>query len=637
MKNGYYLSTYFFINKLAHITNTELRHDMNMSLWHLEDNKVELVKYWELERVTGIKQHNRAFFDENHAKKVIEQLLGEMNLSLDDINEIWGTPEIDTVHDYHSLNQYKDYCYHSICHLFSSLLMDTKKFNSEEIISLAVDGAPDNVIDLDIENKYYYTGAYSKNGEIKGFFPIASPGIHWGFIRDYFHMREGSLMALATASKSELIDYPLKTILVTGKDQVSDAIDDVIRLIEYVDQLSKKDEGKLFTGYDTNFSEKDNKISMVVKEVQKISELILYSNIDDIVKKFGLDTKKVCIAMSGGFCLNCPSNSAIMSKYGFKEFIGVPCVNDAGMSLGIALYAFYKKLSNKMSFCFQNAYYGENDTMLVAIRDKYHEFISDVQPLDYETIVKDIEDGPIIWFRGNSEIGPRALGNRSLIADPRSEKSKDILNVVKQRQWWRPVAPVVMAEHVTEWFEDAYESPYMLNTFLIKDEKRKEVPAILHMDNSARVQTLSSSHNKELYNVLNIFYQKTEVPILCNTSLNDKGEPIINTLEELVYFALNKSIKIAYVNNYRVEFQDIDHKWKNNGVCKRKVEFNEYLSKEEQEKILKEINPFDISGEQLLVFIQNPKLYPKVDLTKKSSLRILDGIMKIRKNRFHVV
>lgn len=637
MKNGYYLSTYFFINKLAHITNTELRHDMNMSLWKLDGNKVELVKYWELERVTGIKQHNRAFFDENHAKEVMEQLLGELDLSLDDINEIWGTPEIATVNDYHSLDKYKDYCYHSICHLFSSLLMDTEKFNSEEIISLAVDGAPDNVIDLDIEDKYYYTGAYSKNGEIKGFFPIASPGIHWGFIRDYFHLREGSLMALATASKSELIDHPLETILVTGKDQVSDVIDNVLRLIEYVDQLTEKDEGKLFTGYDPNFSEKDNKISMVVKEVQRVSELIMNANIDSIVEKFDLDTKNVCIALSGGFCLNCPSNSAIMKTYGFKEFIGVPCVNDAGMSMGIALYAFYKKLSNKMEFCFKNAYYGESDTMLDVIQEKYHEFISNVQPMAYETIVKDIEEGPIIWFQGNSEIGPRALGNRSLIADPRNEKAKDRLNIIKQRQWWRPVAPVVMAEHISEWFEDAYESSYMLNTFFIKDEKKKEVPAILHLNQSARVQTVSSDHNKELYNVLNAFYQKTGVPILCNTSLNDRGEPIINTIEELVYFALNKSIKVAYINNYRVEFQDTEHKWTDKGLCKRKIEFNEYLSKEEQETILKEINPFNISGDQLLVYIQNPKLYKKVDLTKKSAVRILDGILKIRKNTFHVV
>ena len=631
------MSTYFFINKLAHITNTELRHDMNMSLWQLDGNKVELVKYWELERVTGIKQHNRAFFDENHAKEVIEQLLGELDLSLDDMNEIWGTPEIATVNDYHSLDQYKEYCYHSICHLFSSLLMDTQKFNSEEIISLAVDGAPDNVIDLDIEDKYYYTGAYSKNGEIVSLFPIASPGIHWGFIRDYYHLREGSLMALASASKSELINHPLETILVTGKDQVSDVIDDVLRLIEYVNHLSEKDEGKLFTGYDPAFSEKDNKISMVVKEVQKVSELIMNANVDSIVKRFNLDTRNVCIALSGGFCLNCPSNSAIMKNYGFKEFIGVPCVNDAGMSLGIALYAFYKKLSNKMEFRFKNAYYGENDMAFDVIREKYHEYISNIQPLDYETIVNDIEEGPIIWFQGNAEVGPRALGNRSLLADPRNEKSKDQLNVIKQRQWWRPVAPVVMAEHVTEWFEDAYESSYMLNTFMIKEEKKKDVPAILHLDQSARVQTVSSYSNKELYNVLNAFYQKTGVPILCNTSLNDRGEPIINTIEELVYFALNKSISVAYINNYRVEFHDYEHKWTEKGLCKRKIEFNEYLSREEQETILKEINPYDISGDKLLVFIQNPKLYKKVDLTKKSSVRILDGILKIRKNTFHVV
>lgn len=636
MKDGFYLSTYLFINDLAYLTNVELRHDMNLSLWYKSGNDIKLIKYWELERVTGLKQHRKAFYNVEQAKEIINQLLLEFNLNIDDINDIWGTPQIDTCNDFTSLNEYSEYCYHSICHLFSSLLADTEKFNNNNILSLAVDGVPDNVIDLNIEDKYYYTGCFSQNGVIKDVFPVASPGIHWGFIRDYFHLREGSLMALASASSSRLLNYSLKEILVTDKTSVSDVIDDVTELIKYVDNIKEENQGKLFTGFDPKFSVEDNKISMVVKEVQKVSEKIMCSNIEAAIKKYNINPERTCLAISGGFGLNCPCNSYVLKKYKFKDFIGIPCVNDSGMSLGIALYAFYKKLSNEMNFKFINAYYGENDEKLNEFREKYKDYIKTVDDVSLKKIVDDIIVAPIVWFNGNSEIGPRALGNRSLLADPRIERSKDVLNVMKQRQWWRPVAPVVLEEDVQDWFMDSYKTPFMLNTFNVKKDKLNKVPAIIHIDGSARVQTVDSNNNDELYKVVKAFKERTGVPILCNTSLNDKGEPIINTLDELFNFVMKKHVKVAYINGHRVEFKN-EVSNVNFGICKRKIDFNGYLSSEEQKELLKKLNPYNVDGEKLLVFIQNPKLYDKIDLTKQSSIRILDGILKFRKNRFHVV
>lgn len=636
MKDGFYLSTYFYINELAYITDIELRHDMNMSLWEKKGNVVKLLRYWELERVTGLKQHRKAFFDTEHAKIVINKLLAEFNLSINDMNEIWGTPQLDTCDDYHSLDDYNQYCYHSICHLFSSLLMDTDVFHKENVLSLEVDGAPDNVLDLEIENKNYYIGCYSVAGKIGEIFPIASPGIHWGYIRDYFHLREGSLMALGTASTSKLCHNRLKLIMPKDKNGVSEVIDDINELIKFVNGLSDTDVGSKFNGFDPAFSKEENKISMVVKEVQRVSLEIMCTNIDNSIRKYDIVPENTILSLSGGFSLNCPTNSYIMKKYKFKDFSAVPCVNDAGISLGTALYAFYKKMNGDLQFKLNNAFYGQNDHNIERFLNNYHKYIENVSDMTYEQIVADIEKQPVIWFQGEAEIGPRALGNRSLLGDPRNVETKKILNVIKQRQWWRPVAPVILEEYVGDWFCDSYKSPFMLNTFNIKDEKAKEVPAILHLDNSARVQTVSDKSNTELYNVLKSFKKKTGVPILCNTSLNDAGEPIINNLDELFNFAINKKIKVAYINGIRVEFKDIK-KQENIGIRQRPILFMDYLSEAEKAKKIDELNPYHADEEMLTVYIQNPKLYERIDLKKEKDIRVLEGILNFRMNKFHVL
>lgn len=149
-------------------------------------------------------------------------------------------------------------------------------------------------------------------------------------------------------------------------------------------------------------------------------------------------------------------------------------------------------------------------------------------------------DGPIVWYDGQSESGPRALGHRSIIADPRSIRNKDLINLYKQRQWWRPVAPIILEDFLEEWFENAYPSPYMLNNFVIRQEKKELVPAILHLDLTARVQTINQESDEALYHVIQNFYERTGIPIVCNTSLNDRGEPIIETVEQAFNFALRK-------------------------------------------------------------------------------------------------
>ncbi|MNW37840.1 Decarbamoylnovobiocin carbamoyltransferase [compost metagenome] len=602
MKNGYYLSAYLHIDPLYHFINVPARHDQNLSLFLKQENKITLVKTWEIERLTGIKHFHKSFFDKAHAMSVINTLLMELNISLNDIVEIWGTPEIQTVDDYHSCEEYPNISYHSISHLFSSLLMDTDQFYNSTIISLAVDGGSDSIIDEHVrQNKKYYCGCVSVNGKVT-IVPIASPGHLWYWASEHFRLKEGTLMALATASTSEYFYYDQELILiedwnsaVNKKAQNSIALEFIKSLETKVSRLVVQDQDLLFNGFDERFTEEENKISMVMKIIQKLSNQIMEYTIDSIIQKFQIDPKESYLSLSGGFSLNCPTNSHLMGKYQFKGFIAPPCVSDCGMSIGIGLYAFYKKNGGQINFKLSHAYYGNTDLSHNAVFEdsRFIQYIEEVSEMDLEQIFTDLERQPVVWFNGSAEIGPRALGNRSLIGDPRVEETKTFLNIVKQREWWRPVAPIVLEEDVHDWFENAYRSPFMLQNFYVNQMKRIFIPAICHLDGSARVQTLNSADNPALYEVIKHFKSRTGIPILCNTSLNDRGEPIIDTVSGAISFALIKGIEVAYINGKRVKL--INHQlFERKKTRTRNVDFVYYS---EIEYTL--VNPWKIHKETL--------------------------------------
>jgi carbamoyltransferase len=137
-------------------------------------------------------------------------------------------------------------------------------------------------------------------------------------------------------------------------------------------------------------------------------------------------------------------------------------------------------------------------------------------------------------FQGHSEWGPRALGNRSLLFDPRNKDGKDIVNKVKNREWYRPFAGSCLLEHADDWFEMGVikESPYMTYAIPVKEEKKKLIPSITHVDGTCRIQTVTKEQNKKFYELIEEFYKRTEVPILFNTSFNLAGEPLVETLDD---------------------------------------------------------------------------------------------------------
>ncbi|WP_405080191.1 carbamoyltransferase C-terminal domain-containing protein [Paenibacillus chitinolyticus] len=636
MKDGYYLAAYLHIDPFCHLLNIVQRHDQNMALFLKTGGEIKLVRYWELERVTGMKQHDLSFYDRAQAMRLISRLLQPLGLSPDDLVEIWGTPGLDTHSDYHSADRYPQMAYHNICHLFSSLLSDTDTFYSSNILSLAVDTAPDNVVTpIWKENTYYYSAAYSRKGNIE-VVPVESPGIWWGLASGHFQKREGTLMALAEASGSRLLkpfrltrDFSTLERRSYGKFVKQNVMQE---LDAHIDKCVAEGEGVGFTGWDPLFSEQDNRTSMAMKEIQAITIEIMQSAIDKLIEQFGIVPEETYLSLSGGYTLNCPTNSRLMKHYKFKGFIAPPCVNDSGISLGMGLFAFYKKSGEtRLRFKLGHAFYGtsgDNPSLRPADVARYGPFIEELSDYTPEQVVQDIVEEPVAWFQGASEIGPRALGHRSILGDPRQSRTKDKINEWKQREWWRPVAPIVMEEQVGDWFEDAFATPYMLHTFRAKPDRQPRIQAALHLDKTARVQTIGPAH-KRLYPVLRSFYEQTGVPVICNSSLNGKGEPIVDRLEEALNFCLRKGIRVLYYNDSRIVLKN--HPLYTAAEPEKRVFDADPFSPEEKKSLLAALNPHGVPVEILLFWKYNLEYESEVvyDITRPEDAERLTKAGKI--------
>lgn len=302
----------------------------------------------------------------------------------------------------------------------------------------------------------------------------------------------------------------------------------------------------------------------IAASVQKIVEEIILLIARHAKQKYGQDTNNLVLA--GGVALNCVANGKLLKEKVFDNIWVQPAAGDSGGALGAALYAYYmyydkeRKVNRQDSQ--QGSYLGpdfsesEIEQYLVEKGYPYRKF-TDKEQL-YEQIAEELSKEKIIGlFHGRMEYGPRALGNRSIIADPRSERMQSKLNLkIKYRESFRPFAPSVLLEDLTDYFELEEDSPYMLlvdevkkerqipynlaealdeeadNLLPIVNQKRSDIPAVTHVDYSARIQTVSEERNKYYYEVIKAFKQKTGCGVIVNTSFNVRGEPIVCTPKE---------------------------------------------------------------------------------------------------------
>lgn len=526
------------------------RHDHNVSLWRRSAKSVELIRHWEIERISGRKHHSAPLYTLARAEEFLNGLLETEGLTLADIRTSWGTPGLPAHSPLPIPAGAEDFALHTLAHLFSGLLMDTRIFKEQNIIGMAVDAAPDLVLE-DQRPTHDYAGCISVKGRLT-FAPVDSPAPLYHAADRLFGKEPGTLMALASASRAEItFDAPAAIAdlkLTGGRVPPWPAAFGLLNAV--IAEAERQLEGR---SPDNRFTAQENLQSAVMKVVQGCCDLIIARNIEQLSKLGGVRTEDCYLSMSGGFALNCPTNTLSLNQFRFRGLLAPPCANDSGEALGLGLLGLYGTGAfDDADLLIETAYYGSELRDTDSALAEFAPWIAEVDDFSPERFVEDLTDGVVAWVDGAAEMGPRALGHRSLLGDPRSEKVKDLLNDHKHRQWWRPVAPIVLLEHVGEWFEQSRPSPFMLEAVQVREEVQEKVPAILHLDGSARHQTLTAQANPLLYRAIDAFRAATGVPIVCNTSLNDRGEPIVDTAAEALTFCVRKGIRIAYLGGRRV-------------------------------------------------------------------------------------
>jgi carbamoyltransferase len=303
------------------------------------------------------------------------------------------------------------------------------------------------------------------------------------------------------------------------------------------------------TGYPSYFGEKPENFEALGKENQHYADIAssIQAVIEEALIKMAnaafqeTGEKKLC--MAGGVALNSVANAKILKQTPFDEIYVQPAAGDGGCAIGAALYAYHHVLGKPRNYIMEHAYYGQeyaNGSISSFLQENgiaSERFDNEDQIIS--RVVDELQNGKVIgWFQGRFEWGPRALGNRSILADPRRTDMKDLVNVkIKFREPFRPFAPSVPAEDAGKYFdlpsaEKHYPARFMLYVVDVLPDKQSVLPAITHVDGTGRLQTVRKEYNPKYHKLIRTFGEATGVPVVLNTSFNLKGEPIVNTPEQ---------------------------------------------------------------------------------------------------------
>lgn len=283
--------------------------------------------------------------------------------------------------------------------------------------------------------------------------------------------------------------------------------------------------------------------------VQRFTEELIFHIVNHLQKRTGL--KNLCIA--GGVAQNSVANGKILKNSSFENLYIPSAGHDAGISMGSALYVYNQLLHQPRANAIYSAYTGSifsNDEIEVYLKSRNISYIryNDAELYDRVTNCL-IDSGVVGWFQGRAEFGPRALGGRSILADPRRNDAKDLLNAkIKRRESFRPFAPSILREYVDEYFELNDNVPFMEKVFPIKKEKHSAIPAVTHVDGTGRLQSVDKNISPRYYHLIDAFRIKTGVPILLNTSFNE-NEPIVNSPAEALDCYLRTQMDMLVLEN----------------------------------------------------------------------------------------
>ena len=412
----------------------------------------------------------------------------------------------------------------------------TSKYKDSAI--LIVDGQGSN-----LESTTYYQGVGNNIKEVEKY---SEHGIGSAYLAITKHVLnlgtggEGKTMGLAPYGEKYKGKIKIKVKLDGIENNFSEfmkrqPLQDVLNQVDDKYRSNPIKEGHKFC---KNKNHLNPYFSGIAYDIQKASEEVMIHLGKDIQKK--IKSQNICLA--GGVALNSVANKKLFDKSNFKNIFVFPACSDAGIPFGAALWGAVNKFckNKKFKINFDNAYTGKDYSNL-QINNLLKKFKIKSRKNDDDTVATLLSKGKIFGrLSGASEYGPRALGNRSILADPRNIKMRDYINKkVKHREIFRPFAPSILEEKNKKYFDLKTTSPYML--LVAKSKIPSEIPSAIHVDGTARVQTVNKIQNKKFYNLINAFYKKTKVPVLLNTSFNDAGEPLVETpLDALLCFLKTK-------------------------------------------------------------------------------------------------
>ncbi|MCD6500723.1 hypothetical protein J7K42_01750 [bacterium] len=441
---------------------------------------------------------------------------------------------------------------HHLSHAFGAYFLSP----FDEALILVIDGQGNGN-----DTESYYIGEGQRIEKIGGNSPNQVPAKGIGRTYEAFtnflgwiDQEAGKTMALAAygdASKISIPLFRLKGLKVIG------ALDYKYErgVIEFAKRYS--------LDFGPSYSRGNNPKSIdVAAYVQKEVERILIELITKLVENTG--KRKLCYA--GGVALNCVANYKLFQKRIVDDIFILPAASDKGQAIGNALYGFYKLEGYIPRQPLRNDYFGreysEKEILSVLKGEKVYiekhiptqrQFLFERQNSIPKTAAQLLADGKIIgWFQGGSELGPRALGHRSILCDPRNIKLKNQLNEkIKHREWFRPFAPSCLLEKTPEYFAYDNSFPYMLFALPVKSDKKTKIPAVIHINGTSRIQTVTKEDNDIFFDLIKEFYNITGIPMILNTSFNSQ-EPIVETPEHALSTFLKTEMDYLAINDFLV-------------------------------------------------------------------------------------
>jgi carbamoyltransferase len=294
----------------------------------------------------------------------------------------------------------------------------------------------------------------------------------------------------------------------------------------------------------------------IARSLQYVLEEIILKMVKHIHKETG--EENLCLA--GGVALNCVANGRILRESPFKKIYIQPASGDAGGAIGAALFSYYTLHDHKRKYEMENVYLGpefNDDEIEKLLNENKIKFEKLNDETLYDKVANFIDNQKVIgWFQGRMEYGPRALGNRSILADARNKENWQRVNLkIKFRESFRPFAPTVIEEDINEYFDLDVPTPFML---LVAQVKKDTIPAVTHKDNSARIQSVSASENHRYHKLIKTFKDKTGTSVVINTSFNVRGEPIVCTPEDALKCFLRTDMDILVMGDYVVDKENVD-------------------------------------------------------------------------------